>query len=80
MLAVDGIMVHIGMTPNSQLVDCEKDKMGQIIVDVKCQTSIPGIFAAGDVTNVPYKQIGIAAGQGITAALATIEYLNRWKE
>lgn len=79
-VAVDGVMVHVGMVPNSQLVDCEKDKMGQIIVDAKCQTSIPGIYAAGDVTNVPFKQIGIAAGQGIIASLAAIEYVNRWKE
>jgi len=79
-ITVDGVMVHVGMVPNSQLVDCEKDKMGQIIVDAKCQTSIPGIYAAGDVTNVPFKQIGIAAGQGIISSLAAIEYINRWKE
>jgi len=79
-LELDGVMVHAGMTPNSQFIDfIEKDKLGQIIINQKCQTSTPGIFAAGDVTNVPYKQIGIAAGQGITAALATIEYINRWK-
>lgn len=79
-IAVDGVMVHIGMVPNSQLIECAKDKIGQIVVDAKCQTSIPGVYAAGDVTNVPYKQIGIAAGQGITAALAAIEYINRFKE
>jgi alkyl hydroperoxide reductase subunit AhpF len=79
-LAVDGVMVHIGMVPNSSLLDqAEKDKFGQIIVDQKCQTSIPGIFAAGDVTNIPYKQIGIASGQGIVSALASIEYINKLK-
>jgi len=79
-LKLDGVMVHAGMTPNSQFIDfIEKDKLGQIVINQKCQTSAPGIFAAGDVTNVPYKQIGIAVGQGITAALATIEYINRWK-
>jgi len=79
-LEVDGVMVHAGQAPNSQLVDsAAKDKIGQIIVDEKCRTSVPGIFAAGDVTNIPYKQIGIAAGQGIIAALASIEYINRWK-
>lgn len=79
-IAVDGVMVHIGMVPNSTFLnEVEKDKFGQIIVDQKCQTSIPGIFAAGDVTNVPYKQIGIAAGQGIVAALASIEYINKLK-
>lgn len=80
-LTVDGIMVHIGQIPNSQFLSTvKKDNVGQIAVDEKCRTSIPGIFAAGDVTNVPYKQIGISAGQGITAALACIEYLNLWKE
>lgn len=79
-LTVDGVMVHIGMTPNSQFINnIKKDKAGQIIVDQKCQTSRKGIFASGDVTNVAYKQIGIAAGQGIIAALAAIEYINRWK-
>jgi len=77
---VEGVMVHIGQVPNSQFVEAEKDKIGQIIVDQKCRTNLPGIFAAGDVTDIPYKQIGISAGQGIIAALAVIEYINRWKE
>ncbi len=80
-LAVDGVMVHIGQIPNSQFVDgVNKNKVGEIIVDEKCRTNLPGVFAAGDVTTVAYKQIGIAAGQGIIAALAAIEYINRWKE
>jgi len=80
-VAVNGIMVHIGMMPNSDFINSvNKDKMGQIEVDLKCSTNIPGIFAAGDVTNVPFKQIVIAAGHGVTAALAAIEYLNRWHE
>jgi len=80
-VAVNGIMVHIGMMPNSDFINSvNKDKMGQIEVDLKCSTNIPGIFAAGDVTNVPFKQIVIAAGHGVTAALAAIEYLNRWRE
>ncbi|PIT88506.1 MAG: hypothetical protein COU29_01850 [Candidatus Magasanikbacteria bacterium CG10_big_fil_rev_8_21_14_0_10_36_32] len=79
-LIVGGVMVHIGMTPNSQFIkNIKKDKAGQIIVNEKCQTSRKGIFAAGDVTNVAYKQIGIAAGQGIIAALAAIEHINKWK-
>ncbi|MFA5127646.1 MAG: FAD-dependent oxidoreductase [Patescibacteria group bacterium] len=76
-LVTDGIMIHVGMIPNAQFLDVEKDPIGQIIVDQKCRTSIPGIFAAGDVTNIPYKQIGVSAGQGIVAALAAIEYLNK---
>jgi alkyl hydroperoxide reductase subunit AhpF len=77
---VQGVMVHAGQIPNSQFIDnVEKSKTGEIMVDMKCKTNVPGIFAAGDVTNIPYKQIGIAAGQGIIAALAAIEYINRWK-
>lgn len=80
-LAVDGVMVHIGQIPNSQFADkVKKNKTGEIMVDEKCRTSMRGIFAAGDVTDVAYKQIGIAAGQGIIAGLAAIEYINLWKE
>lgn len=79
-LAVDGVMVHIGMTPNSYFAtSLTKNPSGEIIVDTRCRTNVPGIFAAGDVTDVPFKQIGIASGQGIVAALSAIEYLNRWK-
>jgi alkyl hydroperoxide reductase subunit AhpF len=81
LLEVDGVMVHEGMTPNSNFINhVEKNKAGEIIVDTKCKTNVPGIFAAGDVADIPYKQIGIAAGQGIVAALSAIEYLNRWQE
>ncbi len=80
-IVVQGVMVHVGQIPNSSFVDCiDKDKIGQIIVDQKCQTNCPGIFAAGDVTNIPYKQISIASGQGIVASLAAIEYINKWRE
>jgi len=79
-IAVQGIMVHVGMVPNSSFTEVQKDKIGQIEVDQKCRTSIPGIFAAGDVTNVPYKQIVIAAGQGVVAALSAIEHINKWHE
>lgn len=80
-LAVEGVMVHVGTIPNSQFVEkVKKNKIGEIMIDEKCRTSLRGIFAAGDVTDVAYKQIGIAAGQGIIAALATIEYINMWKE
>ncbi|MFA6105688.1 MAG: FAD-dependent oxidoreductase [Patescibacteria group bacterium] len=80
-LPINGIMVHIGMTPNSSFINSvNKNKQGEIMIDTKCRTNLPGIFAAGDVTDVPYKQIGIAAGQGIIAALSAIEYINYWKE
>lgn len=78
-ITLDGVMVHAGMVPNSDFTPVEKDKVGQIIIDAKCKTNIAGIFAAGDVTNIPYKQITISAGQGAIAALAAIEYINRWK-
>lgn len=79
-IETQGVMVHIGQIPNSQFIDTvNKNKVNEIMVDAKCQSNIPGIFAAGDVTDVAYKQIGISTGQGITAALAAIEYLNRWK-
>ncbi len=79
-IPVQGTMVHIGQIPNSQFADLvEKTPLGEIIVDAKCRTNVPGIFAAGDVTNVPYKQIGVSVGQGIIAALSDIEYINRWK-
>ncbi|MBF8280490.1 MAG: thioredoxin reductase [Candidatus Magasanikbacteria bacterium] len=76
-LDAQGVMVHIGQTPNSGFIQVGKDSNGQIIVDKLCRTNVPGIFAAGDVTDVPYKQIAIASGQGVIAALAAIEYINR---
>ncbi|MFA7314953.1 MAG: FAD-dependent oxidoreductase [Candidatus Magasanikbacteria bacterium] len=77
----DGLMVHVGMIPNSNFVTCStKNLVGEIEVDIKCQTTCPGVFAAGDVTNIPYKQIVIAAGQGVTAVLSAIEYINKWEE
>ncbi|MCW1929930.1 MAG: FAD-dependent oxidoreductase, partial [Candidatus Kerfeldbacteria bacterium] len=74
----DGVFIHIGMIPNSDLVpeEVKKNNFKEIEVTLKCQTTVPGLFAAGDVTAIPYKQIGIATGQGITATLAAIEYLN----
>ncbi len=80
-IAVDGVMVHVGMTPNSHFVDgIEKNPAGEITISMLCETSMPGVFAAGDVTNIPFKQISIAAGQGATAALSAINYINHWEE
>ncbi len=80
-LETNGIMVHIGMVPNSSFVDCaEKNKAGEIMVNQRCETNCEGVFAAGDVTDVPYKQISIAAGQGTTAALSAIDYLNHLED
>ena len=80
-LAVQGIMVHIGVVPNSDFVQSvKKTPLKEIEIDTLCRASLPGMFAAGDVTNVPYRQIAIAAGQGVTAALSAIDYINRWKQ
>ena len=80
-LSADGVFVHIGMVPNSSLVPDEvaKDQFGQIKVNQNCETNIAGLYAAGDVTDVPFKQIVIAVGQGTIALLSVISYLNRQK-
>lgn len=76
---MEGAFVHIGQIPNSQMIpsECEKDQFGYIKVNLDGSTTCPGIFAAGDVTNIPHKQIIIAAGQGATAALSAVQYINR---
>ncbi|MFH1769486.1 MAG: FAD-dependent oxidoreductase [Parcubacteria group bacterium] len=78
-LDVEGIFVHIGMIPNSDLVpeDTEKDNFKQIIVNMAGETNVSGLYAAGDVTNIPYNQIAIAVGQGTTALLSAVSYLNK---
>ncbi|MDP2648210.1 MAG: FAD-dependent oxidoreductase [Candidatus Yanofskybacteria bacterium] len=78
-LPVEGIFVHIGMVPNSQIAPegVEKNQFGEIKVNANCETNVPGLYAAGDVTDVPHKQIVIAAGQGTTALLSAVQYLNR---
>ena len=78
-IEVNGVMVLVGMVPNSEFgIEFTKNKMGEIEVDNRMATSVPGIFAAGDVTNSPYKQIAIASGQGVTAALSAIDYINKF--
>ncbi|MCS7180799.1 MAG: FAD-dependent oxidoreductase [bacterium] len=75
-LRLDGIFVEIGSIPNSEIIDfVEKNENREIIVDCKNNTSFPGIFAAGDVTNVFAKQIIVACGEGAKAAIAAFEYL-----
>ena len=79
-LAVQGIFVEIGLIPNSGFaVDLNKTKIGEIKVNNKNITNIPGIFAAGDVTDVFEKQIIIAAGEGAKAALSVFHYLSSRK-
>lgn len=72
---LDGVFVQIGLLPNSQFVKgvVETNAYGEIVVDAKGHTSVPGIYAAGDVTTVPFKQIVIAMGEGAKVALTAFE-------
>ena len=75
-LPVQGVFVEIGLVPNSEFaVGVEKNTLGEIKVNCHNETNVPGIFAAGDVTDVPEKQIVIAAGEGAKAALSAFRYL-----
>jgi alkyl hydroperoxide reductase subunit F len=78
-LELGGVFVEIGRMPNSELARgiAKVNKFGEIEVDCSCYTGIPGLFAAGDVTNAPEKQIIIAAGEGAKAALQAHRYLQR---
>lgn len=79
-LPVEGVFVEIGLIPNSEFVkELEKNELGEIRVNCRSQTNIPGIFAAGDVTEVPEKQIIVAAGEGAKAALGAFRYLAQHK-
>jgi len=76
-LEVEGVFIEIGLVPNSELVKglLKMNQRGEIITDCQARTSTPGVFAAGDVTTVPEKQIIVAAGEGCKAALAAYAYL-----
>ena len=76
-IAVQGVFVEIGLIPNSEFIDfMEKNKIKEIPINCAAETAIPGLFAAGDVTDVPEKQIIIAAGDGAKASLAAFKYLS----
>lgn len=74
-----GVFVQIGLVPNTEFLKgvVELSRFGEIVIDAKCHTNVPGIFAAGDVTTVPYKQIIIATGEGAKAALSAFDHLIR---
>ena len=76
---LEGVFVQIGLVPNTEFLKgtLELSRFGEIVIDAKCHTNLPGIFAAGDCTTVPYKQIVIAAGDGSKAALSAFDYLIR---
>jgi len=78
-IELEGIFVQIGLLPNTDWLKgtVALSNRGEIEVDVRGQTSVPGVFAAGDVTTVPYKQIVIAMGEGSKAALSAFDYLIR---
>lgn len=78
-IELEGIFVQIGLLPNTDFVreTLEVTQSGEIVIDARGQTSAPGIFAAGDCTTVPYKQIIIAMGEGAKASLSAFEHLIR---
>ena len=79
LVPLEGVFVQIGLVPNTEWLKgtVELSRFGEIIVDAKGATNVPGVFAAGDATTVPFKQIVIAAGDGAKAALAAFDHLIR---
>ncbi|RLE75387.1 MAG: hypothetical protein DRJ56_05840 [Thermoprotei archaeon] len=78
-LEVDGVFIEMGYAPKTEFLRglVELNERGEVVVNKLCETSCPGIFAAGDVTDVPYKQAVISAGQGAVAALSAYNYVAR---
>jgi NADH-dependent peroxiredoxin subunit F len=78
-IELQGVFVQIGLVPNTEWLGdiIERTRLGEIVVDSHGATNIPGVFAAGDCTNGPYKQIVISMGSGATAALGAFDYLIR---
>jgi len=79
MLEVGGVFVEVGLIPNSDFVRgmLTLNEFGEILINCACETGVPGLYAAGDVTNVPAKQIVVAAGEGAKAALQAHQYLQK---
>ena len=78
-VVLEGVFVQIGLVPNTEWLKgvVELSRHGEIVIDARGQTSVPGVFAAGDATTVPFKQIIIAAGDGAKAALGAFDHLIR---
>ena len=78
-VALEGVFVQIGLVPNTEWLQgtLALSRQGEIEIDARCATSVPGVFAAGDATTVPFKQIVIAAGEGAKAALSAFDRLVR---
>jgi alkyl hydroperoxide reductase, F subunit len=79
LVPLEGVFVQIGLVPNTEWLKgtLELNRFGEIVIDAKGQTNVPGVMAAGDCTTVPYKQIVIAAGAGAAAALSAFDHLIR---
>ncbi|MBT4165410.1 FAD-dependent oxidoreductase [archaeon] len=78
-LDVQGVFVEIGYIPNSEIIEIKKNERNEIMISNKNETSIKGVFAAGDVTEIPTKQIIVSAGEGAKAAISAADYLARLK-
>lgn len=78
-IELSGVFVQIGLVPNTDWLGdaVERNKFGEIVVDNRGATNVPGVFAAGDCTTAPYKQIIISMGSGATASLGAFDYLVR---
>lgn len=76
---LQGVFVQIGLVPNTEWLPetVERNRIGEIVVDKRGETTIPGLFAAGDCTDSPYNQIIISMGSGANAALGAFDYLIR---
>jgi alkyl hydroperoxide reductase subunit F len=76
---LEGVFVQIGLVPNTEFLKgvVELNRFGEIVIDAKCRTNVEGVFAAGDATTVPYKQIVISAGEGAKASLSAFDHLIR---
>jgi alkyl hydroperoxide reductase subunit F len=76
-IPIQGVFIEIGLVPNTEIVQgiVDLNQWGEVVIDDSCKTSLDGLFAAGDVTSVPEKQIIVAAGEGSKAALAAHRYL-----
>ena len=77
---LEGVFVQIGLVPNTEWLKdsgLELSRFGEIEIDARAATNLPGVFAAGDVTTVPYKQIVIAVGEGAKASLSAFDHLIR---